>query len=121
MMPNFVKLGYHLFALTFVSMKQSLSPEEAEKARILALEGAKNAPANIVVIEKGIGLGHTAIIGSFHKDYASYVELVDNLKRDPHLENKSDSFLINLDDKVHYRHLTLATLAKDLLTLEEKS
>jgi hypothetical protein len=54
-------------------MKQSLSPEDAEKARALALEGAKNVLANIVVIEKGMGLGHTAVIGSFHKDYASYV------------------------------------------------
>jgi DNA-binding Lrp family transcriptional regulator len=73
MMSDFVKPGYHLFALTFVSMKQSLSPEDAEKARALALEGAKNVLANIVVIEKGMGLGHTAVIGSFHKDYASYV------------------------------------------------
>jgi DNA-binding Lrp family transcriptional regulator len=121
MMPNFIKLGYHLFALTLVSMKQTISPEEAEKARATALEAAKNAPANIVVIERGMGLRHTAVIGSFHKDYASYVELVDNLKRDPYLENNSDSFLINLDDKVHYRHLTLATLAKDLLMLKEKS
>jgi DNA-binding Lrp family transcriptional regulator len=121
MMPNFIKLGYHLFALTFISMKQTISPEEAEKARATALEAAKNAPANIVVIERGMGLGHTAIIGSFHKDYASYVELVDNLKRDSYLENDADSFLINLDDKAHYRHLTPATLAKDLLMLKEKS
>jgi DNA-binding Lrp family transcriptional regulator len=120
-MPNFVKLGYHLFALTFVSLRQTLSRKEAEEVRETAVEMARDASQNVVVIERGIGLGHAAVIGSFHKDYASYVELIDKLERKPYLEGKSESFLINLDDKFHYRHLTLATLAKHILTLKEKN
>jgi DNA-binding Lrp family transcriptional regulator len=120
-MPNFIKLGYHLFALTLISIKQALSKEEAEKARKAAVQMARDAPSNVVVIERGIGLGHTAMIGSFHKDYASYVELIDDLERSPYLEGKTESFLINLDDRFHYRHLTLATLAKHILTLKEKN
>jgi DNA-binding Lrp family transcriptional regulator len=119
-MPNFIKLGYHLFALTFVSMRQTIDREEAEKMRKAAVQMARNASPNVVVIERGIGLGHTVVIGSFHKDYASYVELIDELGREPYLEGKTESFLMNLDDKFHYRHLTLATLAKHILTLKEK-
>jgi DNA-binding Lrp family transcriptional regulator len=121
MMPNLVKLGYHLFALTFVSMKSTISPEEADKVRKIAQELAKKAPSNIVVIERGMGLGFTGVVGSFHKDYASYAELIEETKRCPYLENKTETFLINLDDKVHYRHLTLRTLAEHLLTLKNKN
>ncbi|NWG10523.1 AsnC family transcriptional regulator [Candidatus Bathyarchaeota archaeon] len=117
-MPNFVKLGYHLFALTFINMKTAISPEEADKVRQIAQELAKKAPSNIVVIERGMGLGYTGVVGSFHKDYASYAELIEEIKRSPHLESKTESFLINLDDKIHYRHLTFRTLAEHLLTLK---
>jgi len=120
LMPNFTKLGYHLFALTFASIRKELSSEEAEKARKNGLELAKTAPPNVVVIERGMGLGHSVVVGSFHKDYSSYVELVNRLKRNPYLESSCESFLINLDDEVHYRHLTLATLAKHILMSEEK-
>ena len=120
LIPNFTKLGYHLFALTFASIRKELSSEEAEKARKNGLELAKTAPPNVVAIERGMGLGHSVVVGSFHKDYSSYVELVNRLKRNPYLESSCESFLINLDDEVHYRHLTLATLAKHILTSEEK-
>jgi len=119
LMPNFTKLGYHLFALTFASMRKELSSEEADEARKNGLELAKTAPPNVIVIERGIGLGHSVVVGSFHKDYSSYVELVNKLKRNSYLESSYESFLINLDE-AHYRHLTLATLAKHMLIAEEK-
>jgi DNA-binding Lrp family transcriptional regulator len=69
--PNFVKLGYHLFVLTFACFKKDLSGKEMDHARRQALERAITAPLNAVFIERGIGVNHDAVIGSFHKDYSS--------------------------------------------------
>ena len=55
LIPNFTKLGYHLFALTFASIRKELSSEEAGKARKNGLELAKTAPPNVIVIERGMG------------------------------------------------------------------
>ncbi len=118
--PNFIKIGYHLFALTFVSVKRTVDFSDIEKIRNLFSGKTKRTPNNIIVIEKGIGLGCDIVIGSFHRDYASYARLAEKLKSNQNLE-KQDSFLINLDDNVHYRYLTLATLAQHLLEKEQSN
>jgi hypothetical protein len=102
-------------------MKPTLSPEEVEKVRKLGQEQAQNAPPNIIVIERGMGLGFTGVIGSLHPNYASYAELIDEMKRSPYLDSKIESFIINLDEKIHLRHLTMRTLAEDLLALKKKN
>lgn len=121
MTPNLTKLGYHLFALTFISLKSTLSPEEVEKVRKIGQEQAQNAPPNIIVIERGMGLGFAGLIGSLHPNYASYAELIDEMKQSPYIDSKIESFIINLDEKVHLRHLSMRTLAEDLLTLKKKN
>jgi DNA-binding Lrp family transcriptional regulator len=120
-MPNFVKLGYHLFALTFSSWKQNVTKEEMENAWKTSLEEAGKPPSNIIVMERGLGMNHDAVIGSFHKDYSSYTKFFQYLKTNPFLDaGKLESFLINLDDEIHYRPLTLSTLASHLLRMEEE-
>jgi DNA-binding Lrp family transcriptional regulator len=115
--PNFVKLGYHLFALTFTSFKKDVSVEEMDEARRQALEHVITAPLNAVFIERGIGVNHDAVIGSFHKDYSSYVKLAQVLKSNPYIDSsKLESFLVNLEDEVRYRPFTLSTLAQHMLT-----
>ena len=52
------------------------------------------------------------MIVSFHEDYSSYVRLKERIREYPIVEfSETESFLINLDDKIHYCHLTLTTLA----------
>jgi DNA-binding Lrp family transcriptional regulator len=118
--PNFAKLGYEIFALTFASIKQSFSHEQAEEARKVAQELARQAPPNVVLIERGIGLEYTVVIGSFHENYSSYTKLFSDLKQNPYLEGTFGSFIIDLKDQIHYRPLNLSTIGKHLLTLQGK-
>jgi len=120
-MPNFAKLGYHIFALTFSSWKQNVTKDEMEKAWKTPLEEAGKAPSNIIMIEHGLGMNHDAVIGSFHKDYSSYTQFFQHLKTNPFLDaGRLESFVINLDDEIHYRPLTLSTLASHLLRMKEE-
>jgi DNA-binding Lrp family transcriptional regulator len=119
--PNFNKIGYHIFALTFFSWKRGLSAGEIEDARRQALERMTMVPDNVVLIERGMGLDFDSFIASFHKDYASYTRLMQEVKVSPHFDtSKLKSFLVDLDDKVHYRDLTFSTLAKHLLKMNKE-
>jgi DNA-binding Lrp family transcriptional regulator len=114
--PNFKKLGYHLYALTFFAMNKDMSPSEMQKAIEAGLRRVSEVPLNVVLIERGIGLGFDSFMASFHKDYASYTSLMEKVKTSKYLDvSKVESFIVNLDDEVHYRYLTFSTLAQHLL------
>lgn len=120
MIPDFGKLGYEIMAFTFVKMKQ-LTQEELLKARARAVEDMKQAPSEIVLFERGMGAECDGVFVSLHKDYTSYLQLRDRTKEYTFLES-CNSFLINLKDDLHYRSLTLSTLADHILENgEEKS
>lgn len=119
--PDFNKIGYHLFALTFCTWKSGLGANEMKAARKLAVEKSRLVSPNVVLIERGMGLRSDSFIASFHEDYASYLKLMQEVKTSPHMEqSKVQSFLVDLDDKIHYRYLTFSTLAKHLLEMKEK-
>jgi DNA-binding Lrp family transcriptional regulator len=119
--PNFNKIGYHLFALTFFSWKQDVSKSEMEEAIKWAQEKAGAVPSNVVLIERGIGVSHDAFMVSFHRDYSSYTNLVNEIKRSQSVDAaRMESFIVNLDDEIHYRTLTFSTLAKHLLETNQK-
>ncbi len=119
--PDFNKIGYHLFALTFFTWKLGISAKEMEEARSWAMKQAPSVPPNVVLIERGIGLGYDSFMASFHKDYTSYTKLMNEVKKNPYMEtSKTESFLVNLDDKIHYRHLTFSTLANHLLAMQKR-
>ena len=112
MIPDFIKLGYKIMALTFCSLKE-LNPEEYEEA-IAAFKSdlGDEQLQKIIMFERGLGLESTGVIVSLHEDYSSYVKFIDKLKEHPFVEMlKPGSFLISLDDEVRYRPLTLSTLA----------
>jgi DNA-binding Lrp family transcriptional regulator len=118
---DFRKLGYHLLAFIFIKLKQGLGAEKVEAARRIAQESLKTGPFEVVMLKRGIGLGYDGVLISFHKDYASYLELKNRFKQFTLLElSKLESFLRSLDDKVRYRPLTLATLAKHILLMVER-
>ena len=114
--PDYEKLGYHLVAFTLVKNRTGITKEELENAREASLRDMKRAPANIVLFERGLGDGYTAILISFHEDYSDYTQLKDRMKQYPFLDTSSTlSFILDLNDKIHYRYLTFSTLASDLL------
>ena len=119
--PDFRKIGYHLLALTFFSMKKSIVPSEMPNAIKMGVEKASKAAPNVIVIERGIGLRFDSFMMSFHKDYTSYTKLMQGVRTSQYLDlERVESFIVNLDDEVHYRSLTFATLAKHLLEMNEK-
>jgi len=72
--PDFMKLGYTLLAVTFVKLKKYLSKDEIEKAREAARESVESS-LNFIMLERGMGMGYNGVFLSFHKDYACFTEL----------------------------------------------
>ncbi len=119
--PNFNKLGYHVFALTFFNWKAGTREKEKDAVRKWTLRQAESAPNNIIVIERGMGLGYEYFMASFHRNYTSYTELLDYWRENPYIDIANmGSFIVNLDDENHYRYLTFSTLAKHLMESEER-
>jgi len=120
MIPDFHKLGYEILALTFVKLKKGLGEEEVEKARKISKEHLKENSLEIIMVERGMGLGYDGVFVSLHEDYTSYLKFKNGVSQDAHLESSSiESFLIGVSE-VHFRPLTFSTLAKHLLMLKEK-
>jgi len=118
--PNFSKLGYKIMAFTF-ARSQPLDKKAAEETRKIFKDSMKNTPFQFVMLERGIGLGFDAVILSLHRDYSSYLEVLKWLRQFAFLElDKIGSFLINLDDEVHYQPFTFSRLAEDFAKQTEK-
>jgi DNA-binding Lrp family transcriptional regulator len=122
--PDFVKLGYEILAITFVKLKKTLSKEDVEEARrisrIKAKESFKIGPFNVIMAERGMGLGYNGVFVSLHEDYQSYVKHGEWLERFKFFEmTEAQSFLVDLNDKIRYFSLSFANLAGHLLTKEE--
>lgn len=121
MIPDFAKLGYTILGLTFVKLRKGFNSEEVDKVRKIARECLKANHYGLVTLERGMGLGYDGVIISYHESYASYLELLDSLKHFTFLDLAGiESFLISLDDEVHYAPLSFKVLANHLLTLKEK-
>lgn len=119
--PNLEKLGFQIVATTFVKFRADLSAEEKDKFSKRAQERFKDdsfAPS-IVMFERGMGLGYTGMIVSFHESYASYAELLRMIKQFRVLEPDVESFLSDLNDRVHYRPMSFAPLADYILSLRK--
>ena len=121
MIPDFNKLGYKILALTFVKLKKTLSQEELEKVREVTKQKIMESSYAIVMLERGLGLGYDGVIMAFYKDYSEHLEHVKVLHRYPFLDLYGmESFLISLEDKLHYRPLTLSALARSQLETKRK-
>jgi len=120
-LPDFPKIGYQILALTFVKIDNTLKTADLKKVRENGRDFMKKN-LNIVMLEKGTGMGYDGVIMSYHKDYASFSAFLDELKELDFLDfSKVDSFVVNLLDKRQYRSHTYSTLAEHLLdTLQEE-
>jgi len=101
-----------LLGLTFVKLRRTLAPEEVEKARKRAQLDLAKSSFGVVMLERGIDLGDDGVIAAYCRDYSDYANHKKKLREYPFLEiSDMDGFLISLDDEVHYRPLTLKSLA----------
>ena len=74
--PDFVRMGYEIFAFTFLAFSEA-SPKLIEEAR----EWTKKQPS-IIFAADGEGLGMNTIVVSVHKNYASFSRLITNLRHE---------------------------------------
>jgi DNA-binding Lrp family transcriptional regulator len=117
--PDFVKLGFQLASFILVKVKQGFSKAELEKAQQIRLRNmaSEGAPNEIVLFNRGIGGGYSAVLVSFHKSYPDYTQLVRKIKESAFVDTSNMlSFIVDLNDKIQYRHFTFSTLAQYLLT-----
>jgi DNA-binding Lrp family transcriptional regulator len=112
MIPDFRKIGYHLLGLTFIKLKRTLTPKEVDTARKRGEHALGKSRFSIVMLERGLGLGYDGVIMAYYKDYSDYVDHKNVLAAYSFLEiSDLQGFLVNLDDEVRYRPLTLETFA----------
>lgn len=118
--PDFSKLGYHLCSMTFAKLREQPHVEALRKAIETHAHRLSEIP-QAVMIERGMGLGSNGVVVSLHRDYTSYLEFQRWLRQFSFISPyELESFLMNLDDEVHYRYLTFSTLAKHLLASDKE-
>jgi len=123
--PDFAKLGFEILAFSFLGYKK-VSAEELQKATKIARDMLDKMYMECICIETGTGLGHQALVVSFHKDYSEYISFMNRMKegarqRYSFMDTSTyQSFLISLKSEEHFRPLTFSTLANHVLTMREK-
>lgn len=119
MIPDFRKLGYKLCSFTFATFKEPSDVESLRKAIEVYGQRLSEIP-QAVLIERGLGLGANGVVVAFHKDYSSFVDFESWMKQFSSFSSfQLSNFLIDLEDKVHYRYLTFSTLANHFLSLPD--
>jgi len=111
--PKWEKLGYCLFAITFIKIKAAIATKKKyESVRKTGLEWLISQP-NIVMAGGCRGMGWDSFTLSFHKSYADYDDWMRNLKLEmgDFMENV-DSVLVNLCGKELLKSLHLKYLAE---------
>lgn len=113
--PDFNKLGFHLCVLTFANFS---TPKDLQAMReLIAAYGKRLSEIpQAVLIERGMGQRANGVVISLHESYSDYVEFKRWLKQFASFSSfELQNFIIDLDDKIHYRYLTFSTLADYLL------
>jgi len=119
-LPDFRRLGCNLMALTFFKLKPLLL-EETQRAHEQTEQLLHEQSFGIVMYEKGMGLGYDMLAVSFHEDYSSFIKMKQKAFDFSFVElTGSDSFLVDLNDKVHYRPFSLIAVALDLLNMAKQ-
>jgi len=119
--PDFGKIGYSILAITFVKLNRAYSAEETENIRKVVKERVDQSQFDIVMLERGIGLGFDACIISIYKDFSEYAQHKAAIRAFPFIDiSNIETFMINLNDDVRHRPLNFETVAKHLATPPKK-
>jgi DNA-binding Lrp family transcriptional regulator len=94
--PKWDKLGYEIFAITFVKSKIRSAPiEEKETAIKKCSEWVMSKP-NVVLASAGRGCGFDAFLESFHRNYTDYMDFLRELRANVGNVVDTDSFIVPL-------------------------
>jgi DNA-binding Lrp family transcriptional regulator len=120
--PDFRKLGYSLVAITLGNIREELrNSKKIDEARREFMKNFNDVSFEIILDVAGIGIGFDGAIVSFHRSYSEYADFKKRLAQmafaDP---SKFESFLIDLNDERHRRHLTFSLLSKHILQTLQK-
>jgi DNA-binding Lrp family transcriptional regulator len=120
--PDFTKVGLGLLTITFVKYKSDLTSEKRAKAMEAVKERAGEASSpEAVMIERGIGFGYDTVVVSYVRDYSDYTRLLNRIRTYEHVQpDELKDFIVDLNDKVHFRPFTFSTLAKYLLSTQKE-
>ena len=105
--PDFIKLGFKIMAITIAKAKTTLTSEEQEKARTLVLENP-----NVIFVASANGMGRNGVMISLHRNYSDFVRFMSDLKSESmgYMENV-DNMLISLMSGDVVKPLSLSYLA----------
>jgi DNA-binding Lrp family transcriptional regulator len=118
--PDFVKLGYNLMALTFI--KRSEGSRDVSSLFKEADKYAAKMGFDTVMAVSGMGCGYDAVVFSFHENYSAFLDRLREIKQFPSIDVEHvESFIVDLTDKGLYRELTFSTLANHMLMLRKSS
>lgn len=119
--PDFTRLGYQMASIVFAKMKESPSQKVIDEVMRQAREMEKNNPSPTIVAMRGIGCNADYVSVAFHRTYAEYARYMEYIRRFPQVKvDEIRSFVIDLlDEKGHFRYLTLSVFADYLLRTKE--
>jgi DNA-binding Lrp family transcriptional regulator len=121
MVPDFLKLGFEIAAMTFFNFTKERSDEEIEKSKEMMRELQKQHPVAALVAASGWGIGSNRAWVSFHENYSSYVKTLEILRQIPYVDmSHIESFVISLHDEEHFLPFSFKTIANYLSAKKEK-
>ena len=105
--PDFVKLGYEIMAISCIKTNRLKAMELEERAE----KYWKKFP-NVILVSRAEGMGKNGVLISLHKSYTDYSNfLTENLRGWGDYIKSYDSVLINLNGRI-IKPLSLAYLGE---------
>ena len=105
--PDFVKMGYEIMAISNIKTKALEVAELEEKA-----ERYWNRFPNVILVSRAEGMGKNGVLISLHSSYADYSDFItENLQEWGEYIQEYETMLINLKGKI-VKPLSLAYLGE---------
>ena len=110
--PDFVKIGYEIMAITFIKAMGIFTKKDYADIRSQGLEWLKNEPA-IIMGGACEGMGMNSFIISLHKSYSAYNQFMLKLRLEMgDFIDEVQSVLVDLRAKERLKPLHLKYLAE---------
>jgi DNA-binding Lrp family transcriptional regulator len=120
--PDYAKLGFEIASITFARLNEPMSQKALEEIRRTGREMEKKNPAATILAMNGIGCDAERVVIALHKNYSEFTEFIRFIKQYPPVKvDELKSFIIDLNDKGHFRDLTFSALADRVLTMKENA
>ncbi len=119
--PDVVKIGYSILALTFLKLDLKLRSAEIQEFKKTHFEALAKNPFAVYLVKTGMGMGYDAVILSTHQNYHSCDQFRCSLRDSMSANiNGMDTFLINLEEERTSLPFTFSLLANQISSLGNK-